>query len=130
MKRFATINTFSGSQLIDYEIPKEKTGKYCVDDTHFVPMSEAVKSITGSGSSDLLSQFNYDYKDGKDTGFKVPVDRTHRLDKLVDTSVSVRNASKEMLETAKKKAAAKDLETRLNNFEQSVSTSSNTASTN
>lgn len=120
MKRLLTINSFIGSEVVDYCIEPVPIGKYQVDDTHFVPTSEAVKSITGSGSSDLISQFNYDYGDGKDTGFKVPVDRTHRLDPLVDTSVALRENSKLALEKAQKKARAKDLEDRLNNFNSSL----------
>lgn len=115
MKRFKTINSLLGSSLVDFELTPEPIGKYCVDDSHFVPISEAVKSLTGN-VGDLTSQFNFDYKDGKDTGFKVPVDRTHRLDPLVDTAVSLRDSIKDSSEKALKKARQKALDDKLNSI--------------
>lgn len=115
MKRFKTINPLLGSSLVDFELTPEPIGEYCVDDSHFVPISEAVKSLTGN-VGDLASQFNFDYKDGKDTGFKVPVDRTHRLDPLVDTAMSLRENIEESSKKALKKAQQKALDEKLNNI--------------
>lgn len=115
MKRYETINSIVGSKLVNYEIPDEPIGDYCVDDSHFVPISEAVKSITGS-AGDLTQEFNFDYKDGKDTGFKVPVDRTHRLDALVDTVTALRQNVKDSSEKALKKAQQKALDKKLNDI--------------
>lgn len=90
MKRFNTINFFGSASIIDYEIPIEPIGPYIVDTSHFVPRSEAVAGLPPLSAGDLTKKFAFDSKSGKiPSSAKVPIDRTHRMDKLVDTYESV-----------------------------------------
>lgn len=75
MRRFKNISLF-GSSLYDYEPPKQKNGPFIVDDSSFIPMSEAVKQLSrtnplGTG----YIEGAYDFPDGIDTGMHVPVAR-------------------------------------------------------
>lgn len=68
-------------------------GEYVVDDSHFVPMSEAVKRVTGGTLSSQEVRAMYDFSDGKDTGKKVPVDRSHRFTDIAEISVEARKTA-------------------------------------
>lgn len=96
-KRFITINVLNGSSLYDDFVPVSQGGDYIVDDSHFVPMAEAVKNLKDSAvaTSDVIAK-SYDFVDGKDTGIKVPVDRLHDVKDIAELSVAVRNRSKDL----------------------------------
>lgn len=76
MKRFVTISVF-GSKTKDFDIPTwNKKTKRIVDDSHFIPMSEAVKQLSKTSPlSQGVIDVIYDFPDGKDTGMKPPVAR-------------------------------------------------------
>ena len=111
MKRFDTINFFGSSNIIDYEIPVEPVGPYIVDTSHFVPRSEAVAGLPPMSAGDLTSKFAFDSKSGKiPSSAKIPIDRTHRLDNLVDTYESVMSQRADIVEKQKIIAREKALD--------------------
>lgn len=61
----------------EYKLPVTPDTEYIVDDSCFVPMSEAVKQLglnpnfTGSDQKTM-----YDFPDGKDNGIEMPINRT------------------------------------------------------
>lgn len=56
--------------------PIHHNGPYVVDDSGFVPLSEAVKRVTGGALSSQEVKALYDFPDGRVTsGFRVPLDR-------------------------------------------------------
>ena len=89
--------------LQDFVQVDPQNNAYCVDDSAFVPMSEAVKQVVSGTASP--SNLVYQFKDGKDNGEKVPYDRSHRFTgDIADMSVEYREAQKvagEALEDAK-----------------------------
>ena len=97
---FNTISFFPSDMSIvsDESDPQKskKYGDYIVDTSSFVPMSEAVKRVTGGTLSKDDIQSMYDFADGKDTGQKVPIDRTHRFlsGDIAEMSVEVKAAEK------------------------------------
>lgn len=107
MKRFDSISFFGTANIIDYEVPAEPIGPYIVDTSHFVPRSEAVAGLSPLSAGDLTKKFAFDSKSGKiPSSAKVPIDRTHRMDKLVDTYESVISQRADIAE--KQKIAARE----------------------
>lgn len=111
MFRFDTINILGGSKPVDYVIPDEPVGPYIVDTSHFVPRSEAVAGLPPLSAGDLSTKFAFDSKTGKiPSSAKIPVDRTHRMDKLVDTYESVMSQRADIAEKQKIVAREKALD--------------------
>ncbi|QCS37145.1 hypothetical protein [Tortoise microvirus 60] len=50
------------------------------DKSYFVPMSESVKTVSSAPLSQAEINACYDFKDGRDSGARVPVDRYKGLD--------------------------------------------------
>ena len=46
MRRYNTINLDKTIKIEEYEDPKFKYGPYIVDDSNFVPISEAIKQLS------------------------------------------------------------------------------------
>lgn len=78
MQSYHNVTMFS-SDVIEFEPPEKDYGDYVVDDSSFVPMSEAVKRVTAGALTPEQIKSMYDFADGKDTGVKIPVDRSHRF---------------------------------------------------
>lgn len=123
MKRFDTITSYGNLQVIDYTLPVTPKTDYIVDDSNFIPMSEAVKQLGANniGANDIKNY--YDFPDGEDNGMEIPISRTKNgkdiaeissaiMEKVDDMSEKVRNAR----EIANKKA---ELEQSINNIQQS-----------
>lgn len=112
MKRFDKISLF-GSKLVDnYEVPVQVVGPRIVDDTNFIPMSEAVKQLskTGNLTKGVIEGY-YDFPDGRDDGRKVDVARMRP--EIVELSVEARKKAEKLKQdlkeaTAKAKKAAAD----------------------
>lgn len=119
MIRFNTISFFPDDMecvAVNADLCASKDyGDYVVDDSHFVPMSEAVKRVTGGTLSEAEVKAMYDFPDGRDTGAKVPVDRTHRMmnGDIAEMSVEYKYAQKQAKESLDK--AKEDFE-----FEQKM----------
>ncbi len=75
MKRFETIDVINGSSLVDYSIPKITFGKSLVDKSGFVPIADAVASLTAGNRAHVDDSNNYDFADGVDTGIDVSMRR-------------------------------------------------------
>lgn len=71
MKRFACIDVINGSTFIDYEIPQIKFGKSLVDKSGFVPIADAVHSLTAGNRAHVDDGNQYDFSDGVDNGADV-----------------------------------------------------------
>ena len=69
MKRYSTIQAVaSDATLVDYTIPSKKFGKSLTDKSHFVPIADAVASLTAGNRAHIDDARSYDFADGKDDG--------------------------------------------------------------
>lgn len=69
MKRYSTIQTVcSDATIVEYTIPIKKFGKSLTDKSHFVPISDAVASLTAGNRAHIDDARSYDFVDGKDDG--------------------------------------------------------------
>lgn len=102
MKRFKTIDVVNGSTLVDYSIPKITFGKSLVDKSGFVPIADAVASLTSGNRAHVDDGNNYDFPDGVDTGIDVSMRR-----KGIDIAEHFQNAYKgrQKMEEAVKEGA-------------------------
>lgn len=77
VKRLTTTNHFVKNEEMEYEIPNMPTTEKIIDDSNFVPESEIIKQL--NGKRDLTAsevEIYYDFPNGRDTGEKVPFQRT------------------------------------------------------
>ena len=87
MKRLKTFDHSIGKE--DYELPKTPSTSYIVDDSNFLPMSEAIRQL-GSGSGALKPEnLLYDFKDGQDNGSPVPFHRQADVKDIAEISSHV-----------------------------------------
>lgn len=98
MKRFACIDIVNGSELVDYNIPVIKFGKSLVDKSGFVPIADAVHSLTAGNRAHVDDANQYDFGDGVDNGADVSFRRKGR--DLAEVYQEVVHGRKKMLETA------------------------------
>ena len=69
MKRYSTIQAVgSDATLVEYTIPSKKFGKSLTDKSHFVPIADAVASLTAGNRAHIDDGRSYDFADGKDDG--------------------------------------------------------------
>ena len=69
MKRYSTIQAIgSEATLVEYSIPSKKFGKSLTDKSHFVPIADAVASLTAGNRAHIDDARSYDFPDGKDDG--------------------------------------------------------------
>lgn len=78
--RYSSISSIpsasDGRLIMTSAQPVHHYGPYVVDDSGFVPLSEAVKRVTGGTLSAQEVKAMYDFPDGRVTsGFRVPLDR-------------------------------------------------------
>lgn len=106
IKRLSSSFTHTDNAVVEYEIKGIDFSDvpYIVDRSHFVPRSEAIKKLTSAGSNgtDIPATY-YDFPDGRDTGGKVPIDRSHDVKDLAEVSVALREMTED-LKTASEKA--------------------------
>lgn len=88
-----------------------KNVEYIVDDSSFIPMSEAVKAL-GSGNFGGRSDLFYDFKNGRDDGRRItPAKRREGLaETYVDTVKTTSEITKEAKEQSAENAAAAKFE--------------------
>ncbi|QCS37376.1 hypothetical protein [Tortoise microvirus 95] len=82
MKRYKTAGTIlSPAVTYDYKRPvRDEWDPSVTDKSYFVPISESVKTVNGAPLSASEIANNFDFKNGRDTGMKIPVDRYKGLD--------------------------------------------------
>lgn len=123
MLRFKTINILEGSEIFDYKNPVKVFGESVTDKSHFVPMSESVKSLRGVAplSADII-KMAYDFPNGRDNGSKVPVSRNKGIDLAVlaqDTLSLGSEIDKALAEGAKNAKIANDVNSIISNSNSS-----------
>ncbi len=89
MRRYNTINLDKTIKIEEYEDPKFKYGPYIVDDSNFVPISEAIKQLSNQGLTDIETKSYYDFVSGNDTGIKIPINRTHDGKDIAEISQNI-----------------------------------------
>lgn len=90
---YNTISCVPGvMSLGEYECATcEPVGEYQVDTTHFVPACEA--GAVSMRAGDVAGNGAYDFRDGRDTGVKIPRNRLHNYTgDLAEASVNLRQA--------------------------------------
>lgn len=100
IKRFKTIDSFNGSSKEEYEVPVcSEFGESLVDKSHFVPISEAVRTLEGSMDRAHIEDGNYDFSDGIDDGRLIPSSRnphnreiTQQFQEVQELSKAAKNA--------------------------------------
>lgn len=108
MKRFSKIDIINGSDLVDYKIPEIKFTKSLVDKSSFVPIADAVHSLTAGNRAHVDDANQYDFADGADTGVDVSFRKKGR--DLAEIYQDVVQGRKEMLEKAQSAAIHDSLE--------------------
>ena len=69
MKRYTTIQTVgSEASIVEYNIPTKTFGPSLTDKSHFVPIADAVASLTAGNRAHVDDARCYDFADGKDDG--------------------------------------------------------------
>lgn len=101
MKRLDTINNVSKHKVVEYELPKYKSGDYVVDDSCFIPMSEAVKQLGANGSNGNNETLLYDFPNGRDNGMAVPATRTKNIKDIAEISTHISEQTEIMSEKIK-----------------------------
>ena len=134
MKRYSTIQTVgSEATIVEYSIPLKKFGKSLTDKSHFVPIADAVASLTAGNRAHVDDARSYDFADGKDDGRSFANRKRSRdiaevfQDKLkgeqaLNASISEANARE-----ASKKATKKAYDEIMASTVSSADTSSNTS---
>lgn len=107
MKRFKTVNFVEKLELEDVELPKTPDSPYVVDDSCFIPMSEAIKQLSVNGSSGTTDGLVYDFPNGHDDGRAIPVSRCKDVKDIAEISTAIMedvNKVTESLESERKAA--------------------------
>lgn len=101
MKRFKCISIFGSTYDSEYKVPECPKGNRIVDDSKFIPMSEAVKQMSKLPpmAQGVIDGY-YDFPDGKDDGRKVNVARMKP--EIVELSVDVRKQQEQLKKDLKK----------------------------
>lgn len=109
MLRYETVVHERGT--INYKIPHTHKCTRVVDDTNFVPESEILKKLDSSRPlSDVELRQYYDLTTGKDTGIKVPFERSAENLDIAILAKDIRNKQDTILQditTQKEKAERK-----------------------
>ena len=92
----------------EYNLPKTPDSPYIVDDSNFIPISEAIKQLGTAQQSgaDSLKPY-YDFPDGNDTGIEVPISRTKNGKDIAEISTDIMEKVGEISDKIK---AAKEFE--------------------
>lgn len=101
MKRFKRISVLGSTFDSEYTVPVCPVGERIVDDSKFIPMSEAVKQLSKMPpmAKGVIEGY-YDFIDGRDDGRKVNVARMRP--EIVELSVEVRNQQEQLKKDLKK----------------------------
>lgn len=109
MKRYKTINFVEELEKEEIEVSPEVVGEYVVDDSNFVPTSEAIRQLGAGGvSKDIQNQY-YDFPTGEDSGAPVPFSRRPECNDIAVLSSKISEDTEFMSEQIKesKKARAR-----------------------
>lgn len=106
--RFNTISVFPSAMCLEaYKEPEQVKMPYVVDTSSFIPMSEAVKKVTGRALDPATVKSMYDFPNGQGNAEHIPVDRTHRYTgDIAEVSVALREASEKYADNVSSAAEA------------------------
>lgn len=102
IKRLSFIHSLSCTKVVDYELPKSPKTKFRVDDSCFIPVSEALKSINHNSVTASEATTYYDFADGRDTGKKIPITRRADMRDIAEISNAIIDEAKELAERKEK----------------------------
>lgn len=126
MKRYITINNIDEMEMVEDKLPVTPSSPYVVDDSCFIPMSEAVRQLEVSSSSDNTVE-NYDFPDGKDDGRSIPISRRKNVKDIAEVSSEImsdiNNLSEKISKNQKKAAEIAAFESELKSAGSSSSES-------
>ena len=129
MKRYNTICLDKTIKVIEYNEPVIKSGAYIVDDSNFIPISEAIKQLSNQGLTDLETRSFYDFVDGHDTGIKIPINRTHDGKDIAEISQTIMEQvnviADKKLKSEEKIQQQLDFQNKINNINNQLSTPKN-----
>lgn len=80
MKRYETIAPF-GASIVDFvDRSNSVFGESVTDDSFYVPEKELIKRLKNGVAYGQALAGEFDFRDGKDTGLAVPIDRYKGID--------------------------------------------------
>ena len=118
MKRLNTIVSCNNSKVTDYKLPVTPSTEYVVDDSCFIPMSEAVKQLGSNNLGPNEIKNYYDFVDGNDNGMEIPITRTKNGKDIAEISSKIMD---KVGEIAEKVDTARKLNAKKAAFEKSLS---------
>ena len=89
MKRFKTINFSEKLVTEEYKLPVTESTPFVVDDSQFIPMSEAIKQLSVNNSSGTSDGLVYDFPNGKDDGRPIPISRSKDVRDIAEISTAI-----------------------------------------
>lgn len=105
--RFKRISVL-GSGLVDKTLKYDDIdAPYIVDKSKFCPIHEALSQLTANNALSPADLAYYDFKDGKDTGAHIPVQRLHDVKDLAEMSVEIRKLNQDLASAYSKELKAK-----------------------
>ena len=95
IKRYTSDFSQSKNDMMNVNQTETVFGKYCVDDSNFQPISEALKTLNGRRPlTDPEIQAHFDFADGKDDGREAPLER--RFNDITELSTDIRKKQGEI----------------------------------
>ena len=126
LQRIDSVNSLNGNKTINYELPKQVNNEYLIDDSCFIPMSEAVKQLGINNSGHTNINTLYDFKDGIDDGSAIPFNRQRAYKDIAELSTAINEQMeiiKEDIEVqAKLQKTKEDFQNRLNAIDSTNNT--------
>lgn len=125
IKRLSTISFVCENKIVDSELPSTPDSKFIVDDSHFCPMSEAVKQLSKISpvSADELRMY-YDFPSGRDNGKQIPFERSASFSDITELSNSIIEDTKNIAETMEKERKKQVRSEKLNSILNKTDSSS------
>ena len=114
--------------------PFTPDSEYVVDDSSFIPISEAIKQLKGNNVSAGEIEQTYDFPNGVDNGMSIPAHRRTDCKDIAEISTAIMQQTEELtakIEKTKKKAERmKAYETELNMINSKAAADSGNTSQN
>lgn len=127
--KFSRLDTVSVSETIKrvvYTSPEQVNNEYLIDDSCFIPMSEAVKQLGVNSSSSTNINEMYDFPTGKDDGREIPITRQSGYKDLAEISTVVAESADQIKadieELAYQAQKQKDFEDKVKNLSSNQNT--------
>ena len=86
-----------------YHLPVTPDSEFIVDDSNFIPMSEAIKQLGSTPFDGDSVKSNYDFPDGNDNGIEIPYHRKSDVKDIAEISAHI-SEEQEKIATELKKA--------------------------